>query len=200
MSATDVRQPQLRMTRTGLTGLPGISLPEGVSGRSFEEGDEARWECVLQESFGGAPGRFSFDAIMRSSPSFQPERVWFLMVDGEAVATAAAYPQDWVGPTGSTLHYVAVRPAHQGRRLGYWVSLLALHRMVIEQRSFVGLATDDFRLPAIHTYLKLGFEPYLVHENQRARWPRVFDELGAPELTRRFAAQLEDEIDVPPSR
>ena len=188
------------MTTTDLAELPEVVLPEGVLSRSFEDGDEAQWECVLQESFGGDPGRFKFEGIMRSSPAFQPERIWFLIADGLAVATASAYPQDWVAPHGSTLHYVAVRPAYQGKKLGYWGSLLAMHQMVREGMRFAGLATDDFRLPAIRTYLKLGFEPYLVHENQRERWPRVFGDLGMPELSTRFAVQLEAEIDSLPKR
>lgn len=40
------------------------------------------------------------------------------------------------------------------------------------------LQTDDFRLPAIRTYLNLGFTPMIVHENQFARWVLVFAQLG----------------------
>ena len=69
---------------------------------------------------------------------------------------------------------VAVRPAHRGRRLGYWVCLAALRRMAAEGLHRAVLRTDDFRIPAIRTYLRLGFEPVVVHENQRARWRAVF--------------------------
>ena len=50
--------------------------------------------------------------------------------------------------------------------------------MVREGRQRAFLSTDDFRLPAIRTYLKLGFEPYLVHENQRERWRKVLAAIG----------------------
>ena len=41
------------------------------------------------------------------------------------------------------------------------------------------LQTDDFRLPAIRMYLKLGFTPvYEVEgEDHRARWSAVFERL-----------------------
>jgi len=43
------------------------------------------------------------------------------------------------------------------------------------------LETDDYRLPAIKTYLNLGFEPLLVHENQRDRWRNILSALGVQE-------------------
>jgi mycothiol synthase len=35
------------------------------------------------------------------------------------------------------------------------------------------LETDDWRLAAIRTYLRLGFEPDPVEEEHAARWRRV---------------------------
>jgi mycothiol synthase len=32
------------------------------------------------------------------------------------------------------------------------------------------LETDDFRIPAIKTYLRMGYKPLLIHENQAERW------------------------------
>jgi mycothiol synthase len=73
---------------------------------------------------------------------------------------------------------VAVRPGHQGKRLGYWVGLAAMHQMAREGARRAILRTDDFRIPAIKTYLRLGFEPLLTHKNQRQRWLAVLDEIG----------------------
>jgi mycothiol synthase len=43
------------------------------------------------------------------------------------------------------------------------------------------LLTDDFRLPAIKTYLRLGFVPFLFEEGMEQRWREVLRRLEWPE-------------------
>jgi mycothiol synthase len=40
------------------------------------------------------------------------------------------------------------------------------------------LSTDDFRIPAISIYLKLGWKPLLYREGQIRRWAAIFELLG----------------------
>ncbi|MCK4601063.1 MAG: hypothetical protein KAU28_01265, partial [Phycisphaerae bacterium] len=78
-----------------------------------------------------------------------------------------------------------------GKRLGYWVCMAVLHRMLSEGFRRAGLGTDDGRFPAIKTYLHLGFEPRVIHDTHRARWRRIFEDLGmADEAELRFAHLL----------
>jgi len=42
------------------------------------------------------------------------------------------------------------------------------------------LDTDDFRLPAIRTYLGLGFMADVVEADHSNRWPAIFARLNAP--------------------
>ena len=44
----------------------------------------------------------------------------------------------------------------------------------------VYLKTDDWRLPAIKTYLKLGFLPFLFAPDMEERWREVCSELDWP--------------------
>jgi mycothiol synthase len=46
------------------------------------------------------------------------------------------------------------------------------------QRVF--LNTDDFRLPAVKVYLKLGFVPFLHGPDMEARWRKVCAQLQMP--------------------
>jgi mycothiol synthase len=190
--------PQLRMLRPTLAALPALTLPAGFALRSFQPGDEAHWDRVLSASFGGEPGRFNFDRMMRADAPFRPERVLFVVAGDSPVATASAWRSAGLDPEWGTVHYVAVVPEYQGHRLGYWVTLATLHRMVAEGLRAATLTTDDFRLPAIRTYLRLGFEPVLAHENQRERWAQVWRDLKLPELERRFAATLAGPVWQPP--
>jgi mycothiol synthase len=190
--------PQLRMLRPSLSDLPALALPEGFALRSYRAGDAAHWDRILLASFGGEPGRFSFDRMMRRDPAFRPERVLFVVAEGLPVATASAWRVAGLMADTGVVHYVGVVPEYQGHRLGYWVTLATLHRMVAEGLRAVTLTTDDFRLPAVKTYLRMGFEPVLVHENQRERWRQVLRELKLPEMETRFAAVLAGPLWQPP--
>jgi len=71
-----------------------------------------------------------------------------------------------------------VTPGHQGKGLGH---VLVLHVLdYFRKKGFreAILDTDDFRLPAIKTYLKLGFDPVHIGENHRRRWEIVKHKLG----------------------
>ena len=41
----------------------------------------------------------------------------------------------------------------------------------------VYLSTDDWRLPAIHVYLSLGWQPLIYAPDMEARWEAVFNGL-----------------------
>ena len=175
------QMPMLCMVRPDLQNLEPLQFPDGYSLRCFAAGDDAAWEAIIAESFGREDNPDRFDARMRTDPAFMPERVLFIVWEGEPVATASAWHMAKYGPETGYIHMVGVRPGHQGRRLGYLINLAALHRFVSEGRTRALLETDDYRLPAIKTYLNLGFEPLLVHENQRERWRKVFVALGLHE-------------------
>jgi len=51
---------------------------------------------------------------------------------------------------------------------------------LLVQRGYerIYLLTDDWRLPAIATYLSLGWEPYIYDEQMRERWERVMAQLA----------------------
>ncbi len=172
--------PQLVMRRVHLRELPKIDLPAGYSLRSFQDGDEGFWDRIIQVSFESPT--YDFNKVMKADPAFRPERVLFVTHGDEPVATASAWQCERFGPVIGYLHMVGVSPGHQGKHLGYWVSLAVLHHFITEGRIEAVLQTDDFRLPAIKTYLRMGFEPLLVHENQRNRWRKNLQDLGRGDL------------------
>ena len=184
-------RPQLVMHRPHLTGLPPVVLPAGCTIRSLRgPEDDAAWDRIYGDSFGNAQPAGSFGRIMRPDPAFREDRVLFLCRDSEPVATASAWFVAKYGERIGFLHYVGVLKAHAGKGLGLQVSLACLHKMVEEGRTSARLQTDDFRLPAIKQYLRLGFVPLLVHENQRARWREVLTTLAGPALVEQHAASL----------
>jgi len=184
--------PQLLMRKTHLCNLPKIEIPAGYEIRWFREGDQQAWEKIIGETFDSP--NCSFDSEIKADPPFQPERVLFVTMNDDPVATASAWQKDRFGPKIGYLHMVGVRPDHQGKNLGYWVSLAVLYRFVTEGKFEAVLETDDYRIPAIKTYLKMGFEPLLVHENQRPRWRTVFENARRTELIEKYQSILDGPV------
>ena len=173
---------QLVMVKENLEDLPPVVLPDGYSIRHFLPGDEHHWENILNKSFGESNPPRSFDQIMGMDASCSPERVLFVTYKDIPIATASAWYIPSKGLKTGYVHYVGICPEHSGKKLGYLVSLAVLHRFVYEGRTRAVLQTDDFRVPAVKTYLQLGFQPFLVEEDQRQRWSNVINNNGFQEL------------------
>ncbi|MBI3831710.1 MAG: GNAT family N-acetyltransferase [Planctomycetes bacterium] len=186
MAVTE-KLPQLLMLKESLAALAPVELPEGYVLRAFREGDQAAWNAMMDAAFDRKPGTTNFDKDMQADPEFRAERVLIVERNGAAAATASAWFRAAYGPRCGYVHWVGTHPAHRGKKLGFLVSLAALHRMKAEGRAAAVLHTDDFRLPALRIYLEMGFRPALDHESQRERWRAVLGKLEWPE---RFAARL----------
>lgn len=167
--------PQLVMIKKELLSLSSVNLPLGYTIRTFEPGDELNWENIINEAFGN---KYDFIQLIQSNDYYRPELVFFICFGGVPVATATAwYSQKWGEHTGY-LHMVGSRLSHRGKGLGLQVSLAALRKMADEGREEALLQTDDFRVAAIKIYLKLGFKPFIVNENQYERWGKIMTILG----------------------
>ena len=161
--------------RRGPESLPPLALPPGVSLYPFGEDGPAVWEHIIGTAF---ERRMSFKAVLGSNEAFRPERVIFLAREGLPVAVAAAWQRRKDPPGTGYLHYVGVLPEARGMRLGYWVSLAALHQMRREGNTLAMLETKDWRIPAIGIYFKLGFVPDLTgHRSYPARWEKILAQL-----------------------
>lgn len=174
MSIIGEKLPQLCMDRN-LKDIPDTSL-EGYHLRSYKPGDEVHWDKIIRESFG--MDDISFDAHMRNDSEYRPERVIFLCCDDIPVATASGWFKDEHGLDTGYLHMVGVLKDHGGKGLGAIVSYGALSAMKDEGRTRVVLNTDDFRIPAIKTYLKMDFRPVMTHESHARRWAHIFNRVG----------------------
>ncbi|OAO89192.1 hypothetical protein AXX17_ATUG03440, partial [Arabidopsis thaliana] len=153
---------KLWMRLDSLDELPKLSIPAGYTLRTYRQGDDQSWEQIVQSSFFEP---IAFAQKVASRPSYRPERVIFLCQEDNPVATASALNLEEPAPGNAGednlgyLHMVAALPSHAGHGLGRTVTLGALHRMKEDGKHSALLKTDDFRLPAIHTYLQLGFKP-----------------------------------------
>ena len=179
------RPRQLRMRRPALEDLPELGTPAGYALRTFREGDEAAWGAIMEAPEGIDTGWTveKVRASMMTRPQFEAEGLFFVTCDAEEdrpVASAAAWRVPAEERFTGYVHMVAALPEHRGKGLGRLATLATLHYM--RQHGFrdVLLETDDFRGPAVRTYLGLGFVPVYLEDpasDHVARWSALFTQL-----------------------
>lgn len=170
---------QLRMRHwLGLPLLPMPPLPEAYVLRVATPTDSMALSRVLEASFKEPWPEERVRQVLLDHPEVPKT---FVVAHGQDIAATASYqvmPREF--PFSGWVHYVGGSPAHAGKGLGAVVTLRVLEEAVARHNADVGLTTDDPRLAAIKTYLRLGFEPDIWHETHAARWRAVFNELGMP--------------------
>ena len=171
---------QLRMRRPNLEGLGEVISPEGYRIRTYREGDEEKWAEIINNSLGSRWDAERCRRELTGRPQFRPDGLFFATCNGEPVGTTCAWTRLPNETEAGYIHMVGVIPEHRGRKLGYALCLSALHFFKENGFQRADLHTDDFRLPAIKTYLNLGFEPDLTDRSHKARWSAVFAKLASP--------------------
>ena len=176
-----IRQPQLKMQLPASATVPPVRLPDGYSLATVVERDASEWVAVLTANGRlGAWDRERAERCFNDPRPVVPEGTFLIMHRGRAVATACTVLPTPAEPRHE-LGWVAVDPAHQGQGLGGQVCAAVLWYARRRGWPASTLNTDDWRLPAIRTYLKLGFEPEITHDSHPARWQEVHRRLaGAP--------------------
>ena len=168
-------RPQLRMRYDDLNGLPPLELPVCYHVRRFASGDEPIWVALLRDN--GELGDWDLERAKRLF-SAKKGAVWrksihFIMHGQRPVATACVRLHLDL-PDTAELGWVAVIPDYRWRGLGRAVCLAVMHFMHEQGYRSCFLRTDDRRLPAIKTYLGLGFRPDLeYHSTFPGRWEAV---------------------------
>lgn len=167
--------PQLKMHRKLADDLAPPEIPEGVTIRTYQPGDEAHWadimNCGLSENL--TPEKARRDIM--DQPQFDPEGLFFAELESGAVVGSACA---WLDKPDETryglVHMVCVKPEARGKNLGYLLTLAVLHyfQTKTEIRD-IYLLTDDFRIPAIKSYLRLGFTPVMEHPSFERRWADI---------------------------
>jgi mycothiol synthase len=170
---------QLEMRRPDLEDLPDTVVPSGCGLRTFAHGDEEHWARIMNDCIGDgwSVNRCRTELVER--PEFRAGGCFLATVDGVPQGTATAWSKPGYEGDWGYIHMVGVAPEHRGRGLGKLVTLATLRwfRSHGFRRAF--LHTDDWRLPAIAVYLKLGFHPVLFDEQHSRRWQTVRERLAA---------------------
>ena len=168
--------PQLQMRHPLGELSPSRSLPEGFRLRNARPDDAEGLARVLSAAFETPWTPVSARAELLDHP--QVPTTYLVERGGEVVATASYQLKDET-PAAGWVHWVGVHPGARGLGLGEALVHAVLARSALAGHAHVLLTTDDFRLPAIRTYLRLGFAPDPWHPSHPARWARALAETNA---------------------
>ena len=159
---------------------PAAAVASGYAVRTYRPGDEERFYQVM--ALAGFEG-WNDQRLGRCLNRLLPDG-WFMAVHeatGQIVATAMALHNFTDRhPFWGELGWVAGDPAHAGHALGRAVCACAVRRLLRAGYRRIHLLTDDFRLPALKSYLRLGFVPLLHHPAMEDRWRAVMTRLNWP--------------------
>jgi mycothiol synthase len=183
MSAIPKRQLHMLWPERHLNSPPTPVLPPAYTLRTFQSEDEDAYLNLMAE--------VGFDTFDHDSLKHWLMRVlpdgFFIIVHhpmNEIVATAmASHNPDPIHPFGGELGWVAARVEHRGHGLGSVVCAAATARFIKAGYRRIYLRTDDWRFPALKTYLNLGYTPFIYGpepQRMQARWKAICDTLNWP--------------------
>lgn len=170
---------QLRMYLRNMDSLPDICMPEGYALRTYVPGDEDAWARIMTTGIGEWTADMCHEELT-AKPQFIPEGLFFAVKDGETIGSACAWRTSADETRHGYIHMVCVLPEHRGLQLGYLLTLAVLRYLRDHGFQDACLDTDDWRVPAIKAYLRLGFEPHYYDDSHRDRWQAIADKIAEP--------------------
>ncbi len=171
---------QLKMYRLPGAPLPPFTLPAGCAVVSYQgPQDRQPWlDCCRAGLIPDDAGMEAFENTILRHADLIPERdVLFLDIAGRRAATITPvyHPDSGRGE----IHMVSVHRDYRGRGLGNGLMALALRALAPREPRLIYLTTDDWRLPAIKSYLSAGFLPVIYGEGDKIdRWRAALQKLG----------------------
>lgn len=172
------QQGQLHMLWPTGRPAPSVALPPEYELRLFRDSDEPAHLALMKRI---QLGTWENGEMLQRRPTILPGGFFVVIhkASGKLVATAMAHHRPTaLHPEGGEVGWVGADPDHAGKGLGTAVVAAAVNRLIRAGYDHVYLSTDDFRLPAIKTYLKLGFEPMMYKDDMPGRWEAVKQTLG----------------------
>lgn len=174
-----------------LSAPPSVSVSEGYALRIYAPGDDNGFFELMDRA--GFPG-WNPPILQSWLQKVLPGGFYFAVErNGETLAATAmaCHNPSPLHPFGGTLSCVAVAPEHRGRGLGRTVSAAATRRLLNGGYTDIYMETDDWRLPAISIYLKMGWVPFLFQPDMPGRWRAVSEKLAWPYSTDSWPALSE---------
>ncbi|MBM3189514.1 MAG: GNAT family N-acetyltransferase [Chloroflexi bacterium] len=191
------REIPIRMRLDSLKDLPPVDLPADYELRSMRADETWAYRAVMNRStHAGEADEAWFRRAFSDDPAYDPSYLQIIWRGDRPVAVAGAWHEEIDGEPWGVVHWVGVDRDERGKGLGKVIVLAALRRL--RERGFdrAMLGTQDWRMPAIATYQRLGFRPWPDERATQAVWDRVLADLEAWRGQQRGDAQVRGTCDV----
>lgn len=172
--------PRLKMLHA--PGSPRLHrpLPPGFTLRGMVgEEDIAAWVSIWREAHPGlAVDAARFHRAFGNDPALIAERCLLLSdPSGFPIGVGAAwYDDDFCGAPAGRVHWLALRPTHQGLGLGSALLCSVLDLLTrLHSRNY--LVTQGDRLDAIRLYMRHGFLPHTPNVEDQQNWNDVLERI-----------------------
>jgi mycothiol synthase len=161
---------ELLQMRRPLTGLPPVTVPDGVRIRTYSgRADDSELLRVNNAAFAWHPEQGGWtDADIeerRGEPWFDPAGVFMAVDENTDELLGFHWTKVHSGDLGE-VYVVGVDPAAQGRGLGATLTLVGLHhlaeRLSQSEQPTVMLYVEGDNSAAVKTYQRLGFDVFSV--------------------------------------
>lgn len=168
--------PQLKMFWKNDGKAPSIvEAPSGCRIVNFTELDDAmdKWLDIVQYGLSkGKQDAAFYRSVMTSNATYSEERCFFVLENERAVATLAVLCN--YETKEGYIHMVACREDSRGKGYGTLLNRVAEYTLKKEGMQTAFLTTDDWRIPAIKSYLRAGFTPDLSTDDFKERWEKIY--------------------------
>ena len=133
-------------------------LPQGYLLRNFSDGDEQAYLDIMHLAGFESWNEDSMKAVLDNAV---PKGIIF--IEHEATSRIVATAMGWLSPSelfpdSDEMGWVGADPDHSGKGLGVIVTAAATRAVLEAGGKGIYLRTDDWRLPAIKSYLRVGYE------------------------------------------
>jgi len=147
-----------------------VSLPEGYSLVKYKKGDEIYWadiEVSVEEFDSTEESVEYFKKEYKEDIKALSERCLFVEFNAEKIGTATAWHGNHLGEKAPRIHWVGVKPEHQGKGICKYLIQAVLEVYEKHNESPVYLTTQTWSYKAINIYQKYGFTRYDLGDNNQ---------------------------------
>ncbi len=167
----DIGNQPVHMIRHTLVDIPESALPAGYQIRPYQPGDEIHWRDIHIEA--DPYNEFTVERFKQvfgnEIEPLQTRQFYIINPNMEVVGTASAWWDDEDANCGR-VHWVAILPSEQGNGLAKPLLTKIMHTFQQLGYQSAKLETGSVRLPAVNLYLKYGFEPNMISEDDPFVW------------------------------
>ena len=158
-----------------------IIFPEGYYMRTYKKGDGMDWcKCCIGGSLGiDEISESAFENRMLNDKTVNPENIYFLVSPAGDISGTVTYQYTSEENTGC-IHMVAIEKNYQGKKLALPLNLYAVQKIIDDGKRRIILTTDDWRIPAVKTYIRAGFTPVIKSGDteMEKRWTDVIAQIN----------------------